>query len=165
MRGETSEGRGTPAAGPVASHTLRAPASILVASDNTQVTDWQETTKALDRQGFMRNRATSDVVVPEVKVAASGFERSPYPLGNSHIEPTGAAKSGALYAANQNEESRLNEVTTGWPELAAAIKTGIPAMMRAGQTTRHEWDQIRHLTFRTHWAFCSTDSPIGRPGS
>ena len=37
-------------------------------------TDWQETTKAPDRQGLMRNRATPDVVVPEVKVAGTGFE-------------------------------------------------------------------------------------------
>ena len=37
-------------------------------------TEPQETTKAPDRQGLMRSRATPDVVVPEVKVAGTGFE-------------------------------------------------------------------------------------------
>ena len=63
-------------------------------------TEPQETTKAPDRQGLMRNRATPDGVVPEVKVAGTGCERGPFPSGNSHILTTGAAKSSAPDAAN-----------------------------------------------------------------
>ena len=37
-------------------------------------TDGQETTKAPDRQGLMRNRATTGDVVPEAQVAGTGFE-------------------------------------------------------------------------------------------
>ena len=48
-------------------------------------------------------------------VAVTECERSPCPPGNSHIPTTGAAKSGALDAANQNVAAQLNEMTSIWP--------------------------------------------------
>ena len=96
-------------------------------------TDGQETTKAPDTQGLMRNRATTGDVVPEAQVAGTGFQRRPFPLGNSHILTTGAAKSGASDAANQVVDAELNEVIDAWPELPAAIKSGIMAMVRVGR--------------------------------
>ena len=61
-------------------------------------TDGQETTKAPDRQGLMRNRATTGDVVPEAQVAGTGFQREPFLPGNSHISPEGGAKCGAAGA-------------------------------------------------------------------
>jgi len=95
-------------------------------------TSWQEATKALDEQRLTRNRATPGDVVSEVKVAGTGFERQPFPPGNSHIEPTGAAKSGALGAAKQVVDAELNEVINAWPDLPDVLKAGILAMVRAG---------------------------------
>ena len=79
----------------------------------------------------MRNRATPGDVVPEACVAGTGFERSPFPPGNSHILTTGAAKSGARDAANQVVDAELLEVVDAWPELPAALKSGILAMVRS----------------------------------
>ena len=79
----------------------------------------------------MRNRATTGDVVPEAQVAGTGFQRRPFPLGNSHIEPTSAAKSGASDAANQVVDAELLEVVDAWPELSDALKNGILAMVRA----------------------------------
>ena len=81
----------------------------------------------------MRNRATTGDVVPEACVAGTGFQRSPCPPGNSHIATTGAAKSGAPDAANQDVDLELNEVINAWPELPAALQHGILAMVRAGR--------------------------------
>ena len=97
-------------------------------------TSWQEATKAPDEQGLMRNCATPDVVVPEVKVAGTGFERSPYPPGNSPIATTGAAKSGALSAANQVVDAELNEVTSTCSLLSADLRHAILAIVRAGRS-------------------------------
>ena len=84
----------------------------------------------------MRNRATPDVVVPEACVAGTGFQREPFPPGNRHIATTGAAKSGATDAANHDVEAELLEVIDAWPELPAALKSGILAMVRAGRQKR-----------------------------
>ena len=86
-------------------------------------------------QNIRENASFSEVVdiLENVRVTGTGFERRPFPLGNSHIEPTSAAKSGAPDAANQDVEAELLEVITAWPELPAAIKTGILTMVRAGR--------------------------------
>ena len=65
--------------------------------------------------------------------AGTGLERSPCPSGNSHILTTGAAKSGAPDAATQLVAAELLEVSAAWPELPAAIKPGILAIVRAGR--------------------------------
>ena len=96
-------------------------------------TDGQETTKAPDRQGLMRNRATPDGVAAEACMAGTGFQREPLPLGNSHLAPTGAAKSGALGAANQVVEAELNEVTSTWPLLSPDLRHAILAIVCAGR--------------------------------
>ena len=81
----------------------------------------------------MRNRATTGDVVPEACVAGTGFQREPFPPGNSHIATTGAAKSGAPDAANHKVEVELLEVIDAWPSLPAALQHGILAMVRAGR--------------------------------
>ena len=63
-------------------------------------TDWQETTKAPDKQGLRRNRATPGGVVPEVESGGDRIRTTAVFLGNSHILTTGAAKSSAPDAAN-----------------------------------------------------------------
>ena len=81
----------------------------------------------------MRNRATSDVVAAEACVAGTGFQREPFAPGNRHLAPTGAAKSGASDAANQAVDAELLEVVDAWPELPAALKSGILSMVRAAR--------------------------------
>ena len=81
----------------------------------------------------MRNRATPDIVVPEVKVAGTGIEREPCPPGNSHILTTGAAKSGAPDAANQLVDAELLELTSIWPLLSADLREAVLTIVRAGR--------------------------------
>ena len=81
----------------------------------------------------MRNRATPDVVVPEVKVAGTGGEREPCAPVNSQIVSRGAAKSGALDAAHQNLEAELNEMTSIWPLLSADLRKAVLTIIRAGR--------------------------------
>ena len=81
----------------------------------------------------MRNRATPDIVVPEVKVSRTGTEREPCAPVNSHIPNTGAAKSGALDAAHQNLEAELNEMTSIWPLLSADLREAVLTLTRAGR--------------------------------
>ena len=91
------------------------------------------------RRGFRagvrrrRNRATPDVVVPEVKVAGTGVEREPCPPGNSHIAPVGGAKCGALDAANHKLEAELKEMTSIWPLLSADLREAVLTIARAGR--------------------------------
>ena len=66
-------------------------------------------------------------------MAGTGFERSPYPPGNSPIATTGAAKSGARDAANQVVEAELLEVIDAWPELPEGVRAGIVAMVEAAK--------------------------------
>ena len=66
-------------------------------------------------------------------VRPAGFQREPFPPGNSHLAPTGAAKSGASDAANQAVDAELLEVVDAWPELPAALKSGILSMVRAAR--------------------------------
>ena len=72
-------------------------------------------------------------MVPEACAARTGFQRESFALGNSHIATTGAAKSGAPDAATQLVAAELLEVSAAWPELPAAIKPGILAIVRAGR--------------------------------
>ena len=46
---------------------------------------------------------------------------------------TGAAKSGAPDAGNHDVDAELNEVINAWPNLPAALKSGILAIVRAGR--------------------------------
>ena len=81
----------------------------------------------------MRNRATPDVVVPEVKVAGTGFEREPFSLGNSHIAGSDSAKCSALLPSSEaTHDEALAAVVEAWPNLPAALKTGILAIVRVG---------------------------------
>ena len=94
----------------------------------------------------MRNRATTGDVVPEAQVAGTGFQRRPFPLGNSHIEPTSAAKSGASDAANQVVDAELNEVISIWPLLSPDLRQAILTIVRAG---RGQWiASLRTVTQR-----------------
>ena len=79
-------------------------------------------------------------------MAGTGFERQPFPPGNGHIASTGAATSAAPDAANGGIDPALREVIEAWPELPAAIKTGIVAMMRAAWNGRGRWRRlVTHL--------------------
>ena len=66
-------------------------------------------------------------------VAGTGCQRSPFPPGNSHIDQRGAAKSGALGAADGGIDAELRVVISAWPELPAALKSGILAIVRVGR--------------------------------
>ena len=66
-------------------------------------------------------------------LAGTGGEREPCAPGNSYIEPTGAAKSGALDAAHQNVEAELNEMTSIWPLLSADLRKAVLTIVRAGR--------------------------------
>ena len=80
----------------------------------------------------MRNRATPGLVVPEVKVAGTGFEREPFPPGNSHIAGSDSAKSSALLPSSEaTHDEALREVIDAWQEIPAALKTGILAIVSA----------------------------------
>ena len=82
----------------------------------------------------MRNRATPGLVVPEVKVAGTGFEREPYASGNSQIASEGGAKCGALLSGSEaTDDEALTEVIDAWPELPAALQQAILAIVRAGR--------------------------------
>ena len=70
-------------------------------------------------------------ILENAQVAGTGCERKLFPQGNRHIDQSGAAKSGAPDVANQVVDAELNEVINAWPELPAAIKSGIVAMVRA----------------------------------
>ena len=96
-------------------------------------TESQETTKAPDGQGLMRNRVTPGDVVPEAQVAGTGFEREPFLPGNSQIATTGAAKSGAPDAANHKVEAELLEVIDAWPLLSADLREAVLTIVRAGR--------------------------------
>ena len=70
-------------------------------------------------------------ILENAQVAGTGFEREPFPPENRRSEPTGAAKRGAHDAANQVVDAELLEVVDAWPELPAALKSGILAMVRS----------------------------------
>ena len=81
----------------------------------------------------MGNRATPDVDVPEVKVAGTGGEREPCAAVNSQIVSRGAAKRGALDAANHKLEAELREVIGAWPLLSADLRKAVLTIIRAGR--------------------------------
>ncbi len=54
--------------------------------------------------------SSGGVVVAEVQVVETGFERRPFPPGNSHIASKDVAESGATNVANQNVDTELLEV-------------------------------------------------------
>ena len=93
-------------------------------------TSWQETTKAPDEQGLLRNCVTPGDVVPEAQVAGTGFERSLFPAGNRPIATTGAAKSGARDAANHDVAAQLNEMIGIWPLLSPDLRKAILTIVR-----------------------------------
>ena len=66
-------------------------------------------------------------------MAGTGVEREPFPSGNSYIESTGAAKSGALDAANHKLEAELREVIGAWPLLSADLREAVLTIVRAGR--------------------------------
>ena len=49
-------------------------------------------------------------MVPEVQVVETGFERRPFPPGNSCIASKDVAERGATNVANQNVDTELPEV-------------------------------------------------------
>ena len=68
-----------------------------------------------------------------VKVAGTGFEREPFPPGNSHIAGSDSAKCSALLPDSiMADDESLREVIEAWPNLPAALQRGILAMVRAG---------------------------------
>ena len=79
---------------------------------------------------------TARAIADELRVFAAvgtGFERDLFPPGNSHIERPGSAKCSALLPDSiMAHDERLAEVISAWPELPAALKSVILAMVRAG---------------------------------
>ena len=67
-------------------------------------TDWQETTKAPARQGFMRNRATPGDVVPEACVARTGFERALVFRGKTYLLIRAGDAGGSFPPAGRLQE-------------------------------------------------------------
>ena len=66
-------------------------------------------------------------------MAGTGFEREPFLPGNRHIAPEGGAKCGALLPdSTTTPDVGLAEVIDAWPQLPAALKHGILAIVRAG---------------------------------
>ena len=69
-----------------------------------------------------------------VKVAGAGTEREPCAPVNSQIVSRGAAKSGALLSGSEaTHDEALAEVINAWPELPAALRQGVLAIVRAGR--------------------------------
>ena len=68
-----------------------------------------------------------------VKVAGTGFEREPFPPGNSHIAGSDSAKSSALLSGSAaTHDETLTEVINAWPNLPAALQQAILAIVRVG---------------------------------
>ena len=82
----------------------------------------------------MRNRATTGDGVPEACVAGTGFERTAFTTGNSHIERPGSAKCSALLPhSTTTHDEGLAEVIAAWTALPAALKSDIMAIVRAAR--------------------------------